>query len=41
MTKKGRTMEEALAILEEMSGKSLSPDLVEAFIAEIREGGMF
>jgi len=37
---KGRSMEEAFAILEELSGKSLSPDLVEAFIAEIREGGM-
>lgn len=37
---KGRTMEEAFAILEELGGKSLSPDLVEAFIAEIREGGM-
>jgi len=37
---RGRTMEEAFAILEEMSGNSLSPDLVEAFIAEIQEGGM-
>jgi putative nucleotidyltransferase with HDIG domain len=37
---KGRTVEEAFAILKELSGKSLSPDLVEAFIEEIREGGM-
>jgi putative nucleotidyltransferase with HDIG domain len=37
---KGRTMEEAFAILEKLSENSLSPDLVEAFIAEIREGGM-
>jgi putative nucleotidyltransferase with HDIG domain len=37
---KGRPMEEAFAILEKLSGKRLSPDLVEAFIAEVREGGM-
>lgn len=36
---KGRTMEEAFAILKEISGK-LSPELVEAFIEEIQENGM-
>lgn len=37
---KARPMEVAFAALREMSGKSLSPDLVEAFIEEIQEGGM-
>ena len=37
---KGRTMEEAFVILRRLSGKSLSPDLVEAFIHDIEEGGM-
>lgn len=37
---KGRSMEEAFAILKELSGKSLFPDLVEVFIREIREAGM-
>jgi putative nucleotidyltransferase with HDIG domain len=37
---KGRTMEEGFAILREISGKSLSPELVEGFIEEIQEGGM-
>lgn len=36
----GRPVEEAFAALREMSGKNLSPDLVEAFIEEIQEGGM-
>ena len=36
---KGRTMEEAFAILREMGGK-MSPELVEAFIEEIQENGM-
>lgn len=36
---KGRTVEEAFAILRELSEKRLSSDLVEAFIEEIEEGG--
>ena len=36
----GRSMEEAFVILRKLSGKSLFPDLVEAFIQEIRENGM-
>lgn len=36
---KGRTMEEAFAILKEISGK-LSPELVNAFMEEIEENGM-
>jgi putative nucleotidyltransferase with HDIG domain len=36
---KERTVEEAFAILRELSQKSLSSDLVEAFIEEIEEGG--
>ena len=36
---KGRTMEEAFAILKEIGGK-MSPELVEAFIEEIQENGM-
>ncbi len=37
---KGRTMDEAFAILRKISGKNLSPELVDAFVAEIREDGM-
>lgn len=37
---KGRSMEEAFDILRKLSGKSLFPGLVEAFIREIRENGM-
>lgn len=37
---KGRPLEEAIALLREMSGNRLSPDLVEAFIEEIEGGGM-
>jgi len=37
---KGRTMEEAFAILREIGGKNLSPELVEVFIEEIQENGM-
>jgi len=36
---KGRTTEEAFAILKKISGKNLSPDLVELFIEEINENG--
>ncbi|MFH1627433.1 MAG: HD-GYP domain-containing protein [Pseudomonadota bacterium] len=38
---KGRTMEEAFAILRKIGGKNLSPELVEAFIEDIKEKGMF
>ncbi|MDQ1334044.1 MAG: hypothetical protein QG552_994 [Thermodesulfobacteriota bacterium] len=38
--RQGRSLEEAFAILRELSGKRLSSELVEAFIEEIREGGM-
>ncbi|MBU0989214.1 MAG: phosphohydrolase, partial [Proteobacteria bacterium] len=37
---KGRTMEEAFAILRKIGGKNLSPELVEAFIEDIKEKGM-
>ncbi len=37
---KGRTVEEAFVILRDLSGKSLSPELVDAFIEDIREAGM-
>lgn len=36
---KGRTMEEAFAILREIGGKNLFPELVEVFIEEIKEEG--
>ena len=35
----GRTTEEAFAILREIGGKNLSPELVEVFIEEIKEKG--
>ena len=37
---KGKTPEEAFSILKRLSNSSLDPDVVEAFIQEIQEGGM-
>lgn len=37
---KGKTKEEAFAILRKLSGASLVPQLVEAFITEVEENGM-
>ncbi|MBW1780809.1 MAG: HD-GYP domain-containing protein [Deltaproteobacteria bacterium] len=37
---KGRTMEEAFAILRKISGKNLSRELVDAFVEEIQENGI-
>ena len=36
---KAKPLEEALAIIGKLSGKSFDPDLVDAFITEIRENG--
>ncbi|MBL7204103.1 MAG: HD domain-containing protein [Desulfobacteraceae bacterium] len=37
---RGRTMEEAFAILKKIRGKNISSELVEAFIEEVKENGM-
>ena len=36
---RGRSVEEAFAILRNLAGSSLDPDLVETFIVEVEEGG--
>jgi len=38
--KKGKSRDEAFAVLIKLSGTDLSPELVDAFIAEIKENGM-